>query len=70
MAITAVFLAEVATIVVWWLSHQLLAAKPWLEEGAIVDLPARGAPRVRTAKIGLGVFLAVARCSPGSPAPT
>ena len=60
MAITAAFLAVVAAIAVWWLSHQRLAAKPWLEEGVIGDHPAAGAPGVSTAKIGLGVFLAVA----------
>ncbi len=60
MAITAAFLAVIAAIVIWWLSHQRLAAKPWLEEGVIGDLPVAGAPRVPTAKIGLGVFLAVA----------
>src|SRR6476660_5846520 len=60
MAFPAVFLAVVAAIVIWWLSHQRLAAKPWLEEGVIGDLPATGAPRASTAKIGLGVFLAVA----------
>jgi cytochrome c oxidase subunit III len=60
VAITAAFLAVIATIVVWWLSHQRLAAKTWLEEGVIGDLPAAGAPRASTAKIGLGVFLAVA----------
>ena len=70
MAITLAFTAVVATIVVWWLSHQRLAAKPWLEEGVIGDLPDRGARRVRTAKIGLGMFLAVARCLRCSPAPT
>jgi cytochrome c oxidase subunit III len=60
MAFTAAFLAVVAAIVIWWLSHQRLASKPWLEEGVIGDLPAAGAPRASTAKIGLGVFLAVA----------
>lgn len=60
MAITAAFLAVVATIVVWWLSQQRLAAKPWLEEGVIGDVPATGARRAQTVKIGLGVFLAVA----------
>jgi cytochrome c oxidase subunit 3 len=60
VAITAAFLAVVAAIVIWWLSHQRLAAKPWLEEGVIGDTPVAGVPRVPTAKIGLGVFLAVA----------
>lgn len=61
MAITAIFLAVVATTVVWWLSHQRLAAKPWLEQGVIgADAPDAGVARSRTAMIGLGVFLAVA----------
>lgn len=61
MAITAALLAVIATIVVWWLSHQRLAAKPWLEQGVIgADAPDAGAARTRTAMIGLGVFLAVA----------
>ena len=60
MAITAAFLAVVAVIVGWWLSHQRLARKPWLELGMIGDLPDAGVPRVPAAKIGLGVFLAVA----------
>ena len=60
VAITAAFLAVVAVIVGWWLSHQRLAAKPWLELGVIGDLPDAGVPRVPAAKIGLGVFLAVA----------
>jgi cytochrome c oxidase subunit 3 len=61
VAFTAAFLAVVATIVVWWLSHQRLAAKPWLEQGVIgADAPDAGAARTRTAMLGLGVFLAVA----------
>ena len=47
VAITAAFLAVVAAIVIWWLSHQRLAAKPWLEEGVIGDIPVTGAPRAR-----------------------
>jgi cytochrome c oxidase subunit 3 len=60
VAITAAFLAVVAMIVGWWLSHQRLATKPWLELGVIGDPPDAGMPRVPAAKIGLGVFLAVA----------
>ena len=61
MAITAIFLAVVAAIVIWWLSHQRLAAKPWLEQGVIgADAPDAGVTRTRTAMIGLGVFLTVA----------
>src|SRR6516165_12474854 len=37
-------------------------AKPWLEEGPIDDFPGTGALTSPAAKIGLGVFLAVAGC--------
>ena len=60
MEIMFLFLAGIAAIVFWWLSHQRLMAKPWLEEGALGDLPNGGASLLPTAKIGLGVFLAVA----------
>ncbi|MGH6937122.1 MAG: cytochrome c oxidase subunit 3 [Methylocella sp.] len=56
MNITFLFLAVIAAIVVWWLAQQRLTAKPWLEAGAIGD---PGASSLPTAKIGLGVFLAV-----------
>jgi cytochrome c oxidase subunit 3 len=59
VSITILFLAVMATIVGWWLSKQRLMAKPWLEEGAIGDLPEGGASSLPAAKIGLGVFLAV-----------
>jgi cytochrome c oxidase subunit III len=59
VSITLLFLAALAAIAVWWLSKQRLAAKPWLEEGAIGEFPGSGASSVPTAKIGLGVFLAV-----------
>ena len=57
MAFTAAFLAVVAAIVIWWLSHQRLASKPWLEEGVIGDLPSAGAPRASTAKYWRGLDL-------------
>jgi cytochrome c oxidase subunit 3 len=56
MNITFLFLAVLALIVAWWLSQQRITAKPWLEAGPIGDT---GASSVPTAKIGLGVFLAV-----------
>ncbi len=54
------FLAVLATIAAWWLSQQGLAAKPWLEEG--VPVGPRAPRRISTepAKLGLGLFLAVA----------
>ena len=51
MSVIVLFMAGIAVIAGWWLSQQRLAAKPWLQEGVIFELPA--------AKIGLGVFLAV-----------
>jgi cytochrome c oxidase subunit 3 len=59
MSVTIFFLAIVGAIAGWWLSHQRLTAKPWLEAGAIDDFPATGASLQPAAKIGLGVFLAV-----------
>ncbi len=55
-----VFLAVLATIAAYWLAQQGLTAKPWLQEGVPVG---PGAPRRVTtepAKLGLGLFLAVA----------
>jgi cytochrome c oxidase subunit 3 len=54
------FMAVIAVIVGWWLSQQRLTAKPWLEEGPIGDFPGTDAMTWPAAKIGLGVFLAVA----------
>ncbi|MBV8094050.1 MAG: cytochrome-c oxidase, partial [Acetobacteraceae bacterium] len=56
------FLAVVACIAGWWLSHQRLTAKPWLEEGLADHLSGAGAVSVPASKIGLGVFFAVAGC--------
>jgi cytochrome c oxidase subunit 3 len=53
------FMAVIAVIVGWWLSHQRLTAKPWLEEDPVGDFPGTGAMTLPAAKIGLGVFLAV-----------
>lgn len=55
MIFTLLFLTALAAAVAWWLAHQGLAAKPWLETG-----PAGDAPSLPAAKVGLGVFLAVA----------
>jgi len=62
MSAIILFLAVMAIIVGWWLSQQRLMAKPWLEEGPIDDFPGTGAMTLPAAKIGLGVFLAVAGC--------
>jgi cytochrome c oxidase subunit 3 len=56
VSVILLFLAGVAAIAGWWLAHQRLGAKPWLEQGVIGDVPHReGMP----AKVGLGIFLAV-----------
>ncbi len=60
MSAIVLFLAVIAVIVGWWLSQQRLTAKPWLEEGPIGEFPGTGAMISPAAKIGLGVFLAVA----------
>ncbi|MBR0753242.1 cytochrome c oxidase subunit 3 [Bradyrhizobium jicamae] len=59
MSAIILFMAGVAVIAGWWLSQQRLAAKPWLEEGVIVDLREHDSSSLPAAKIGLGVFLAV-----------
>ena len=59
MTAIVLFMAGMALIAGWWLSHQRLFAKPWLEEGVIGDLRDE-APSPLPAKVGLGVFLAVA----------
>jgi cytochrome c oxidase subunit III len=60
MAITVALIAVLLAIAGWWLSHQRLTAKPWLEAGAVDEFPATEASPLPAAKIGLGVFLAVA----------
>jgi cytochrome c oxidase subunit III len=59
MSVTLLLLAVLAAIGGWWLSKQRLMARPWLEEGP-VQFPQTDAPSVPAAKIGLGIFMAVA----------
>lgn len=60
MSAIVLFLAVIAVIAGWWLSQQRLMAKPWLEEGPIGDFPGTDTMTWPAAKVGLGVFLAVA----------
>ncbi|MER8369404.1 cytochrome c oxidase subunit 3 [Mesorhizobium sp. M0306] len=62
MSVILVFLLVIAGIAGWWLSHQRLMTKPWLEQGMIGDFVALDRSALPTAKIGLGVFLAVVGC--------
>jgi cytochrome c oxidase subunit 3 len=54
------FLAFLGVIAAWWLSQQRLLSKPWLETTPSGELPPESVSPVPTAKIGLGVFMAVA----------
>jgi cytochrome c oxidase subunit III len=59
VSIIVLFMAGIAVVAGWWLSHQRLTAKPWLEEGVLGDFPGSGKLSPPTAKIGLGIFFAV-----------
>ncbi|WP_027580439.1 cytochrome c oxidase subunit 3 [Bradyrhizobium sp. Ai1a-2] len=59
MSAIILFMVGIAAIAGWWLSQQRLTAKPWLEEGVLVDLREESRSSPQVAKIGLGVFLAV-----------
>jgi len=60
VSITILFvLVPIGAIIAWWLSQQRLTAKPWLEVGAIGEVPGTGAVSLPAATVGLGVFLAV-----------
>ena len=63
MSVILVFLLVIAGIAGWWLSQQRLMSKPWLEQGIDRRISRhRIRHRMPTAKIGLGVFLAVVGC--------
>ncbi|NTS33529.1 cytochrome c oxidase subunit 3 [Phyllobacterium sp. BT25] len=59
MSAILIFLAALALIITWWMAQQRLMSKPWLEVGHAGDTPQREGSSIPTAKIGLGVFLAV-----------
>jgi cytochrome c oxidase subunit 3 len=60
MIAVVLFLAVIAAIVGWFLAGQRLTAKPWREQGVIGDIPDEVLRPPLAAKLGLGVFLAVA----------
>ncbi|MER9326478.1 MULTISPECIES: cytochrome c oxidase subunit 3 [unclassified Mesorhizobium] len=62
MSVILVFMLVIAGFAGWWLSHQRLMAKPWLEQGMAGDFVGMEGSTLPTAKIGLGVFLAVVGC--------
>jgi cytochrome c oxidase subunit 3 len=59
MTVVLIFLAVVVSTSLWWLSHQRLGAKPWLESG--LDSLDQGSHKVSLpkAKVGLLVILAI-----------
>ncbi len=59
MSVILIFLAGIAVIITWWMAQQRLTSKPWLEVGNAGDVPRYDGSSIATAKIGLGVFLAV-----------
>ncbi|TDH58852.1 cytochrome-c oxidase [Dankookia rubra] len=60
MIVTLVFFAGLMSVAAWWLVRQGLGTKPWLQAQPAAELVATGRPSLPTAKMGLGVFLAVA----------
>ena len=59
MSAIILFMAGIVAIAGWWLSQQRLGAKPWMEQGVMVDVREERTSSLPPAKIGLGVFLAV-----------
>jgi cytochrome c oxidase subunit III len=62
LTVTLLFLAVVGAVIAWWLAHQRLTSKPWLEEGVIGEVLGAELASHRRAKTGLLIFLAVAGC--------
>ena len=59
MSVILVFLLVIAGVAAWWLSNQRIMSKPWLEHGTLDGFDGTDVTGMPTAKIGLGVFLAV-----------
>lgn len=59
MTVILVFLLVIIGVSGWWLVNQRVTEKPWLEQGVIGPWPGDDVTGMPTAKVGLGVFLAV-----------
>ncbi|MFS8054780.1 cytochrome c oxidase subunit 3 [Rhizobium sp. BR 317] len=59
MSAILIFMAGIACIIAWWMARQRLTSKPWLETGLVDDAPEMRGSSETTAKVGLGIFLAV-----------
>jgi len=63
MSVMGLFFILIASIALWWLARQGVLRSSFAEEGEIADFPgAELLSRPPAAKVGLGVFLAVAGC--------
>jgi cytochrome c oxidase subunit 3 len=62
VSVIILFMAVLGVIAAWYLSQQQLMTKPWLNAGSLGDLSTWNGSTVPLAKVGLGVFLAVAGC--------
>jgi len=63
MSVMGLFFIFIASIVVIWLWRQGVMRSPWLEEGEVAHFPVQTSlSPPPPAKVGLGVFLAVAAC--------
>jgi cytochrome c oxidase subunit III len=62
MSVMGIYFIFIATTAVVWLWRQGVMRAPWLEEGEIAAYPGETSSPPPAAKLGLGVFLAVAGC--------
>jgi cytochrome c oxidase subunit III len=60
MIVALLFFAGLMGVAAWWLARHGLAEKPWLQTQPAAELAATGTPSIPLAKVGLGIFLAVA----------
>lgn len=59
MSAILIFMAGIAGIIAWWMARQRLTSKPWLETSLAGNAPDMRGSSATTAKVGLGIFLAV-----------
>ncbi|MFS8048623.1 cytochrome c oxidase subunit 3 [Rhizobium sp. BR 314] len=59
MSAILIFMAGIACVIAWWMARQRLTSKPWLEAGFAGDAAEMRGSSATTAKVGLGIFLAV-----------
>jgi cytochrome c oxidase subunit 3 len=62
MSVMGLFLIFIFSIAGWWLVRQGVLQSPWLHDGQVAEFPGVSATPPPAAKVGLGVFLAVAGC--------